>query len=279
MNIIDYHRRKEISSTNIRDALKSGMTFVDGINGPPRPTTPGMDTGSAVHACLGEPDVFVEEFVFRPKGLNLSTKDGRAFKKENEGKTLLPYDFADDLEKIQNNLRRSPAADFYNVSGKANADIEKSFFWEIAGSNRGGKCRPDWISKDRKTIVDLKTTQSADKSSFQRSVITYGYHIQAAWYMWGIEQATGIKPEEFIFVVIEKNRPFGIGVYRADHEMLGLGSAECMKAIELINRWEREDSFPDYCDQIETITLPPWMRLKSDKQQVTPQNYHEIELY
>jgi len=278
MNIIDYHNRDEISSTNVRDALKSGKHYFDRINGPASPSTRAMDEGSAVHACIGEPDIFAKEFVFRPAGLNLNSKDGRAWKKENEGKIILTSEFEASLKLIQNALRQSPAVDFYNSKGKANADIEKDFFWEIAGNNRGGKCRPDWISKDRKTIVDLKTTQAADKGSFQRSIVNYGYHIQAAWYMWGVEQATGIKPEEFIFVVIEKTRPFGIGVYKADHEMLGLGSAECMKALELINEWEKKEQFPGYCDQIETITLPPWMRLKGEKE-VTPQNYHEIELY
>ena len=61
--------------------------------------------------------------------------------------------------------------------------------------------------------------------------MNYGYHISAAWYMWGIELATGIKPEEFIWVAIEKEAPFGIGVYKADTELLQYGSELCEEAL------------------------------------------------
>ena len=60
----------------------------------------------------------------------------------------------DDLKTIEQEFLNSSAATYYEAEG----DVEKSFFWDIAGNDRGGKCRPDWISKDRKTIVDLKTT-------------------------------------------------------------------------------------------------------------------------
>ena len=106
--------------------------------------------------------------------------------------------------------------------------------------------------------------------------MNYGYHISAAWYMWGIELATGIKPEEFIWVAIEKEAPYGIGVYKADTELLEYGSQLCEEALLRINEWDRTNHYPDYTEEVEFIGLPPWLK---KKQGVTPQNYQEIELY
>ena len=273
MDIKEYHARKEMGSTNMKKAIEeSGEAFKYSVDGPPSASTTAMDEGSAVHCKLGEPHLFTRDFASKPKGMSFVSKEGKAWKAANKEKTIISAEFAEDLKIIEQKFLDSPAAKYYEAEG----DVEKSFFWDIAGNDRGGKCRPDWISKDRKTIVDLKTTISAAKKSFQRSVMNYGYHISAAWYMWGVELATGVKPEEFIWVAIEKKAPFGIGVYKADTELLQYGSELCEEALIKINEWDRTNYYPSHTEGVESIGLPPWLKKKEG---VTPQNYHEIELY
>ena len=272
MNIFEYHFRKEISSSNVKKALESAKAFKYSIDGPSSKGSTAMDEGSAVHCKLGEPHLFTRNFASKPKGMSFVTKEGKAWKAENKNKTIITAEFAEDLKLIEKEFLNSAAAQYYEAEG----DIEQSFFWDITGNDRGGKCRPDWISKDRKTIVDLKTTVSAERKSFQRSVMNYGYHISAAWYMWGVELATGIKPEEFIWVAIEKKAPFGIGVYKADTELLQYGSELCEEALIKINKCERTNVYSDYTNGVELMGLPPWLKKKDG---VTPQNYQEIELY
>jgi len=272
MDIKEYHSTAHISSSNVKKALDSAKAFKHSIDGPPSKSSTAMDEGSAVHTRIGEPHLFSRDFVAKPKGMSFVTKEGKAWKAENKNKTIITAEFAEDLKAIEEEFLNSAAAKYYEAEG----DVEKSFFWDIAGNDRGGKCRPDWISKDRKTIVDLKTTVSAERKSFQRSVMNYGYHISAAWYMWGVELATGIKPEEFIWVAIEKKAPFGIGVYKADPELLEYGSQLCEEALIKINEWERTNVYPDYTDGVELMGLPYWLKKKEG---VTPQNYQEIELY
>mgnify|MGYP003109965167 FL=1 len=272
MKIKDYHATDHLNSSSVKEGLKSLKRYKFAIDSPSKKSTLAMDEGSAVHCKLGEPHLFTRDFVVKPYGMNFATKEGKAWKAENKGKTIITAEFGDKLKDIEAAFLDSPAAKYYEAEG----DVEKSFFWDIAGNDRGGKCRPDWISKDRKTIVDLKTTTCAERNSFQRTIMNYGYHISAAWYMWGIELATGIKPEEFIWVAIEKEAPYGIGVYKADRELLQYGSELCEEALIKINEAERTNNFPDYSDQVEMIGLPPWLKKKEG---VTPQNYQEIELY
>ena len=74
------------------------------------------------------------------------------------------------------------------------------------------KCRPDWISADGGILVDLKTTEDASPREFQRSIAKWRYHVQAGWYMAGIEAAYGTRPSGFIFIAVEKKPPFAVGV-------------------------------------------------------------------
>ncbi len=273
MDIKEYHLREEIGSTNIKKAIEgSGEDFLFSVNEPSSKSTSAMDEGSAVHCRLGEPHLFARDFASKPKGMSFASKEGKAWKAANKEKTIISAEFAEDLKTIEQKFLDSSAAKYYEAEG----DVEKSFFWDIEGNDRGGKCRPDWISKDRKTIVDLKTTISAERKSFQRSIINYGYHISAAWYMWGIELVTGIKPEEFIWIAIEKKAPFGIGIYKADPELLEYGSELCKEALTKINEWDRTNYYPSHTEGVESIGLPPWLK---KKQGITPQNYQEIELY
>ncbi len=271
MHIKDYHALPNIGSTDLKNAYsKSALHYWHGKHGPrPKPTA-AMNQGSAVHARIGEPETFDKEFAIKPEGLNLRTKEGKLWKEEQGNKILLDTSFGEALKGIEEAFLASPGRRYYEMEGES----EFTFVWEQ--ENMPAKCRPDWVSNDRKIIVDLKTTQDASKRGFQRSIGTYSYHLQAAWYCMGVEAVTGVKPEEFTFIAIEKTAPYGIGVYKADQEMLEIGKEKCLEALSMIATWEDLQIFPGYSEEVELISLPPWLRPKNG---VTPQNYHEIELY
>ena len=73
-----------------------------------------------------------------------------------------------------------------------------------------------------------------------------------------------------------RDRPFCVGVYRASTEMLEEGNKKVDEAINQILWCKENDSYPDYTpNEIETISLPPWMTKKSEEQP----SQEEIELY
>ncbi len=94
----------------------------------------------------------------------------------------------------------APAKKLLSAAGKA----EQSYFWTDKETGLGCKCRPDYMFDDGSTIVDLKTTTDASLKGFSRSVCNFRYHVQAGFYLHGIEQSTGVRPDRFIFVAIER---------------------------------------------------------------------------
>ena len=254
----EYHSKEEYSKSDLDAANKSGIHLQYKKEGPKQKPTAAMRIGSAFHALVLEPDVFDDEFIYKPEILNARSKDGKEWKvrQEEAGKTVLNEDDKKQLQAMTKSLLAcKPAYDLLNADGIA----EQSFFWKNEQTGLNCKCRPDYLFKDGSTIVDLKTTVDASYRSFLRSISNFRYHVQAGWYMNGLEQATGTRPERFIFIAVEKTAPYGIGVYEADLYMTVNGYDQARVDLKKIAKWKEEESYPNYCTEIQQISLPSWM--------------------
>ena len=248
MNNEEYHSRPEISKSDLDAAAKSGVHFLHKKEGPKSKPTPAMRIGSAFHALILEPVVFEKEFIYKPEILKA--------RQEEAGKTVLNEDDKEQLQAMSKALLDcAPAKKLLSAAGKA----EQSYFWEDKETGLGCKCRPDYMFDDGSTIVDLKTTTDASYRGFLRSISNFRYHVQAGWYMNGLEQATGTRPERFIFIAVEKTAPYGIGVYEADLYMTVNGYDQARIDLQKIAKWKEEERYPNYCTDIQQISLPSWM--------------------
>ncbi len=97
------------------------------------------------------------------------------------------------------------------LNGDWKGKSEQSYFATDSDTGMKVKCRPDFILDDGSLIIDLKTTQNASLKGFQKSVVNFRYYVQAAWYLDVVEMATGKRPDAFIFIAVEKTRPFNTG--------------------------------------------------------------------
>jgi exodeoxyribonuclease VIII len=152
------------------------------------------------------------------------------------------------------------AAYLLSLPGKA----ETTHMWTDEATGLQCKCRPDWLVDDGSLIVDLKTTEDASPAGFRKSIANFRYHVQASWYLDGLEHATGRRPEQFIFICVEKKPPHAVAVYAADVEMVAAGQVTATRDMLLLAECRDADYWPAYSDQIETISLPPWMRPRPD---------------
>jgi exodeoxyribonuclease VIII len=132
------------------------------------------------------------------------------------------------------------------------------------------------LTDDGRLLVDLKTTEDASPRGFAKSIAQWRYQVQAAWYMDGVEQATGTRPEQFLFVCVEKKAPYAVAVYAADAEMIAAGAQTAARDLDVLATCKAANAWPGYSDQIEPISLPPWMRPRPDGSLPTPT---EIETY
>ena len=119
------------------------------------------------------------------------------------------------------------------------------------------KARPDlWVGDD--TLVDIKTTDDASPEAFTRTVLNFGYHIQAAHYM----AMTGAA--HFTFVAVERTAPYAVGIYRLDSEWLQAGENMRRKAITLLHECQALDKWPAYPTSLQTLSCPKWVLNKSE---------------
>jgi hypothetical protein len=204
------------------------------------------------------------------------TKAGKesyaAFEAAAAGKTVITADDAEVVMAMGRSIMRHPgAAMLLGLPGKA----ETTHMWTDANYGVECKCRPDWLTDDGSIMVDLKTTRDASPRGFMRSIADYRYHVQAGWYLNGVEQATGKRPDQFIFICVESTAPYAVAVYAADEVMTDRGYEQAMKDLGKLAVCRAADNWPSYSDQIETISLPGWMTGASGaQQQIT-----EIETY
>ena len=275
----DYHRHWAVSKSGLDQIAKSPLhywaRFLDPDRVWPEPT-PAMRLGTALHTHVLELSKWDDQIAVAPSDINRRTKEGReqwaAFEAAAKRKTVITADDAAQVMAMGRAVMRHPAAAMLlGLPGKA----ETTHMWTDAATGLECKCRPDWLTDDGAIVVDLKTTKAASIQGFKRSIADYRYHVQAGWYLHGLEQATGKRPDQFIFICVETTAPYAVAVYAADAEMIECGHDQAMRDLAKLAVCKAADSWPSYSDQIETISLPGWMTGASGQQQATT----EIETY
>jgi exodeoxyribonuclease VIII len=236
-----------------------------------------MAIGSAVHTHVLELDQWDARYVTAPEGINRRTNAGKAeweaFEVASTGRTVLAKADAELVMRMGHSVFAHPAAAMLlAMPGKA----ETTHMWTDQATGLRCKCRPDWLTDDGSLIVDLKTTEDASPMGFRKSIANWRYHVQASWYLDGLEHATGKRPDQFIFICVEKKPPFACAVYAADVEMIQIGAEAAARDLDVLATCKVANAWPGYSDQVEMISLPPWMRPRPDGSMHPPT---EIETY
>ena len=279
MQNADYHRHLAVSKSGLDQIAKSPLhywaRYLDPNRVWPEPT-PAMRLGTALHTHVLELDQWDKQIAIAPGDINRRTKEGReqwaAFEADAKRKTVITADDAEVVMAMGRSVWRHPAAAMLlHWQGKA----ETTHMWTDPTTGAECKCRPDWLTNDGNLIIDLKTTEDA-RSGFQRSVANYRYHVQASWYLDGVEAATGHRPAQFIFICVEKKPPYAVAVYAADAEMIQIGAETAARDLARLVECKASDTWPGYSDQIEPLSLPAWMRPRADGSLPNPP---EIETY
>jgi len=275
MTNAEYHAHEAISKSKLDAARKSGKHLRDMLHGPPRESTAAFDLGTVVHAA-GLPGESVDEVAVRmPEGMKKTTKEGKAFVAKNKGKIILSPSDGYLLDQMMLSLTEHPFTRSL-VLGDLRGKAEQSFFCTDESTGLKLKARPDFILDDLSLIIDLKTTVDASPKGFQGSVARYRYHVQSSHYLDIVEGCTGTRPQAFLFVVVEKSRPFNTAVYKADSQMIEIGKQHAREDLDNIAKWMAEDHYPGYSERVEEISLPRWMLPKEDG---TSADHQPIELY
>lgn len=224
----------------------------------PPAQTPAMRLGSAFHAYLLEPaSSFHDEYTIAPAGLDKRTKEGKAWVESVGSLEILSLDDATAIWGMTESLANNPTiADL----GSIHRQNEVSIVWIDAATGTLCKGRLDMIREtapDSWTIVDPKTCADASPEEFGKAAYNLGYHIQAAFYLWGCSQL-GLNVDKFLFAAVEKTPPYASAVYELDDDFLSLGWQEVRRLLDLYAECTRTNTWPGYSPEPVTISPPAW---------------------
>lgn len=244
----EYHASSAISKSGLDKIDKSPAHYFYAV----QEKTKAMVIGSAFHDLVLLPSVFNECYAVKPDGLSLATEEGKAWKAENEGKEILSQEEFNQINAMKESVLAHHSASKLLESGKP----ETSIFWrdEMGVDCR---CRPDFINSNN-IIVDLKTTTDASPEGFAQSVAKFRYHVQDAYYSHGFFHAFGIRPRGFVFIAVEKEPPYAVGVYTLNDEAKIEGEFRFKENLQTYKDALEQGVWNAFSPQIETLELPKW---------------------
>jgi PDDEXK-like domain of unknown function (DUF3799) len=255
-----------LSSTGARKLLPPSCPakFRYEADNPPPPKD-HLEFGSAAHKMVlgvGLDIAVIEAEDWRTKKAQDARKAARA-----EGKApLLTAEYEQVMAMAAAIRSHEVASALFSLDrGKP----EQSLFWQDAPTGVWRRARIDWLpetwARERLVVADYKTATAADLVNIPKSVASYGYHHQAAWYLDGV-RALGLDADPaFVFLFQEKTPPYLITVVQLDAEALRIGRELNREAINLFAACSERGEWPGYSESIEVVSLPAWARRQHEE--------------
>ena len=220
-----------------------------------------MQIGTALHALVLEgQEVFDRDFILKPEGLSLTTKEGKDWKAAAGKKTVLSksdqYASWDAVHGMTESLRR---LEWFNPDQPEYRKYnEVSIYWDADGLDCKARLDRVVVEDDRVLVLDLKTTDSVDPKDFQKKVTGgLNYLFQAGWYAEAAQLAFK-KPATFIFVGVERAAPYAARTFEVSPEMLEEAFRQTQYARSLLAKCLRTKQWTAPPVEHEVLELPPW---------------------
>lgn len=224
--------------------------------------TPALAFGKALHTAFLQPQLADAETAVIPAEIKVKRgKVWEEFASENAGKTIISQDQNDALQGALSTLAKfKPATEILAASPDIFREI--SIFWKHAKFPEIQlKSRLDFAAANGRVIGDLKTCADASPAGFAKACDAYGYARQAAFYLDATLAATGVAPEVFAFICIEKEYPFTPALYTfdADSDFINAGRVGYLVALKKFNDFSAQkfDEMPVGFSE-HNLDLPPW---------------------
>lgn len=260
MNDKEYFAVDAASNSTIGKIKKSPAHCKAYIEADDKEPTPALIVGRLIHCLALDPSIFNSAFIVKPEGINRRTNKGKeewADFIELAGKRdIVTNEQIDEAKEVVKSIHAHPAARaILDSPGMA----EVACFWTDEETGLPCKSKYDYLT-DSGYIIDLKTTIDASLAEFSRSIAKYGYHRQNAMYADGYEAAFNKPPKGFVFIAVEKEPPYAVGVYVLDEEGQSKGFTEYRELLLSFAECKRSDNWPAYSEQVEEINLPAWYK-------------------
>lgn len=265
-----YHGSPGCHYSTLKHARRSLAHAREQVLHPSEPTAAQL-FGTAFHAAALQPVYFASAYAQPPTTEDeaLRNKDGTPSKRTKEGQAIWAAWGAehhgatvvsrDDYAALSGMVAAVVAHPLALALLAASGDTEVALYWQDPEHGTAMRGRLDVLcDHDGTTVVDLKETRDASPGAFARDVARYDYHLQAAMYLDGLAALAGERRRRFLWVAVERERPYGVAVYEPTPEALEQGWRDYRW---LLARWaeaERTGEWPSYPVGAQQLHLPPW---------------------
>lgn len=132
------------------------------------------------------------------------------------------------------------------------------------------RCRPDWITNDKRIVVHLKTTaRSARPDRFIRGLLpSMGYDLALAFYQRVLAGATGIVPDKYCILVQEQTPPYCASLVSLSPAYASFVEADIDRAISTWRECMRTGRWPAYPTRICYAEPKPWQLAEAEERQI-----------
>ncbi len=227
-----------------------------------------MNFGTALHAAILEPQRFKTQYLVEPEFYS----DGKPINRRYEAHRKFLKDFR--AEAATEGKRVVKPEELDSFIGMLTACASNPMVCELLhGGEQECVAQAKWngmLIKGQadhfgehpqlgRIVVDVKTTQDASPGAFSRAIHNYHYDLQSGVY------SKLFSADAFIFIAIEKQAPYSVGVYRADDSIIGRGQEQAEQLINRIKECEATDVWPSYTAGLDNIMLPAWVSAQKEE--------------
>lgn len=263
-----YHRHPALSATGAKRILQAPALYRWEADHP-TPSTKTFDFGKAAHRkVLGAGDnVEVLDFdSFRTKAAQEARDEATA-----AGRVPL---LVKDWLVVEQMAAALQAAELAPIDGErfsvgdlfGDGAPEQSLFWRDLETGVDCRARLDWLPAPvegrRMVVVDYKTAASADPREFGKAADSYGYHLQASWYLDGVRACGLASDPAFIFCVQEKTPPYLVSVCQLGPDSMALGRSLAVKARRTFADCVSTGRWPGYGERVHAVEVPNYAFLR-----------------
>lgn len=206
--------------------------------------TDDMILGSALHTAFLEPEM-MPEVVVCWYGTRRAGKLWDAFAEEHADKYILTEGMYEKLVGMVRSLRRHP---FTREWLSRIEDVEVSAVGDYKGLRMKGRC--DALTSD--PLVDLKKVRSTHPRSVVRTVLDFGYHVQAEIYCKLFDR------DRMVLLTIEDQPPYDVVPYELSSAFRREGWREAERLALWVQECERTGEWPGRSDEVVEIEPPEW---------------------
>jgi len=227
--------------------------------------TKSLDLGWLLHVAVLEPERFASDFAVLPKVQDGRTKAAKAilaeFRAEHADKEHIDAETFSKVKAMSNSLMRHPTAREF-LSGKGHNEV--SIVWVDPETGALCKARIDRVGYENEwpIVGDVKIARDASRFGMERANATFGYHVQAAHYLSGLEVLSPIPDgnpfRRFHVFVVEHEPPYCVAVYEIDDVALEEGLRKRDAYLKKWRECNETGNWHGYPDGVEYVSLPPW---------------------